>query len=70
MCQILLFRHKKHLFDYERELEQLLFIEKVFFMYNFFEFHLYNRWATVSVASSLNCLKALITCRYSKLKAA
>ena len=34
MCQILFFRHKKHLFDRGRELEQLRSIEKVFFMYN------------------------------------
>jgi hypothetical protein len=34
MCQILFFRHKKHLFDCGRELEQLRSIEKVFFMYN------------------------------------
>ena len=31
MCQILFFRHKKHLFDRGRELEQLRSIEKVFF---------------------------------------
>ena len=35
MCQILFFRHKKHLFDCGRELEQLRSIEKVFFMFNF-----------------------------------
>ncbi|MBQ9104883.1 MAG: hypothetical protein IJY48_01940, partial [Mailhella sp.] len=46
--------------DWGRELEQLCLIEKVFFMFNFFGFHRLSRWFIVSVASSLNCLKALM----------
>ena len=59
MCQILFFCHKKHLFDCGRELEQLRSIEKVFFMFNFLFSHPLSGWFSVSVASSLNCLKAL-----------
>ena len=54
------FAIQKHLFDCGRELEQLRLIEKVFFMFNFFGIHPLSGWFTVSVASSLNCLKALI----------
>ena len=51
MCQILFFCHKKHLFDYGRELEQLRFTEKVFFMFNFLVFHPLSGWFVVSLAS-------------------
>ena len=62
------FAIQKHLFDCGRELEQLRSIEKVFFMFNFLFSHPLSGWFSVSVASSLNGLKAIIEKAFLKLK--
>ena len=66
MCQILFFCHKKHLFDYGQELEQLRFIEKVFFMFNFLVFHPLSGWFVVSLTSLSQLPKGVKTKRESE----
>ena len=68
MCQILFFCHKKHLFDYGRELEQLRFTEKVFFMFNFLVFHPLSGWFVVSLASLSQLPKGVNTERLLLMK--
>ena len=68
MCQILFFCHKKHLFDYGRELEQLRLTEKVFFMFNFLVFHPLSGWFVVSLASLSQLPKGVNTERLLRVK--
>ena len=60
MCQILFFRHTKNTFSIvDGSLNNSVLSKRCFFMFNFFGAHPLSGGFFVSVASSLNCLKAL-----------
>ena len=52
MCQILFFRHKKHLFNVDGSLNNSVLSKRCFSMYNRFGFHPLSGWVSVSVASA------------------